>query len=259
MTDAAELLSLARDAVDQVVPRLTSARDAELRVATKSSVSDLVTELDLWVERQLTNHIGRHRPDDGILGEEGADTPSGSGVTWIIDPIDGTTNFVYDLPGFTVSVAAAIDNAVVAGLVHDPVRDERFEAALGGGATLNGKAICVSGTDNLATALVATGFSYDAERRRKQAEVLTAVLPRVRDIRRSGGAAYDLCQLACGRVDAYYERGLNPWDHAAGGFIAREAGAVVVDHGPEKALVGANEVLYPLLASLLEVHGGHRA
>lgn len=258
--DPAELLSVADDAVDRVVPTIRDARDRDRGTATKSSGTDMVTEFDQWSERTLVAAIEASRPDDGFLGEEGANRPGTSGVVWVIDPIDGTTNFLYDLPGFSISVAAHLDGESIVGVVHDPVRDERFRARRGGGATRNDERVHASDRVDLATALVATGFSYDARRRRAQAEVLAEVIPHVRDIRRFGGAALDLCSVACGRVDAYYERGLGPWDTAAGCLIASEAGAVVDDHSDTDGavLVAAPGIAAPF-ATLVETAGGHRA
>lgn len=233
MIDLADLLSVADAALDQVVPRLA---DPDIRsnisVETKSSMTDMVTEIDRWSEATIVDTIAALRPADGFLGEEGASLPSETGVVWVIDPIDGTTNFLYDLPGFSISIAARVDGVDLVGAVHDPIRDERFRAIQGRGATRNGAPIHASAKADLGTALVATGFSYEADRRRAQAEALTILLPEVRDIRRFGGAALDLCAVACGRVDAYYERGLGPWDCAAGAVIAAEAGAIVQDRQP---------------------------
>ncbi len=202
------------------------------RITTKSSRTDLVTDMDLACEAAIVDFLSTHRPDDGVIGEEGAVGDGTSGVRWIIDPIDGTVNFVHGHPGFGVSVAAEAGGRVVAGAVLDPVLNEAFTAHLGGGARLDGLPLTVGPDDDLAVALVATGFSYQHERRRRQAEVLGELLPLIGDIRRVGGAAIDLCWVACGRVNAFFEVGLNPWDYAAGALIAAEAGAVVQDlHG----------------------------
>ena len=234
MIDLAELMSVADAALDQVVPRLA---DPDVRsnisVATKSSITDMVTEMDTWSEATITDTITALRPADGFLGEEGSSRPSETGVVWVVDPIDGTTNFLYDIPGFSISIAARVDDIDLIGAVHDPIRDERFRAVQGGGATRNGLPIHVSTKADLGTALIATGFSYEAKRRRAQAQALTILLPEVRDIRRFGGAALDLCSVACGRVDAYYERGLGTWDTAAGAVIAVEAGATVQNRQPQ--------------------------
>lgn len=212
------------------VPELLEAE----RVGTKSSATDMVSEVDRASERLLVEGILAARPDDGILGEEGTDRAGRSGVRWVVDPLDGTTNFLYGLPGFGVSIAVEVGGRSVVGVVLDPVHDDLFAATLGRGASLGGSPIrCTSGTD-LGLALIGTGFGYDADVRAEQAEVLRTVLPAVRDIRRFGAAAVDLCSVACGRLDGYYERGLQPWDLAAGGLIATEAGAVLggIDGGP---------------------------
>ena len=218
---------MAADVARAVGEEVVDRRRRDLRWDTKSSITDLVTEVDTWVEAELGARLGRLRPEDGFLGEEGTSRPSTSGITWIVDPIDGTTNLFHDLPGYSVSVAAARDDEVIAGAVYDPVRAELFSAAAGSGATRNGEAISASAATEMAGALVGTGFSYQPGSRAAQAHVLASLLPRVRDVRRLGGAAIDLCCVACGRLDAYYETGLSRWDWAAGALIAAEAGAVV--------------------------------
>jgi myo-inositol-1(or 4)-monophosphatase len=213
-------------------------------VGTKSSPTDVVTTMDRASEELIIAQIRAARPGDVFLGEEGGEDaaseagevrPAGPApVRWIIDPIDGTVNYLYGLADWAVSIAAEQAGEIVAGVVHVPERGEFFTAVRGGGALLSrapdgaGAATlrCPSGVP-LAQALVATGFGYGAARRAVQGEVVAAVLPRVRDIRRGGSCAVDLCSLAAGRVDAYYERGVNYWDRAAGGLIAREAGAWV--------------------------------
>ncbi len=227
-------------------------------VTTKSSSTDLVTATDEKIERLIVHGLREERPDDAILGEEGTSDDGTSGVRWVIDPIDGTTNFVYQLPGFAISIAAEVDGEAVVGVVIDPVRNEEFAAAIGRGATLNGEPIHCTAATELATALVATGFSYQADTRRAQAEVLTTVLPRIRDIRRLGAAATDLCALAVGRLDGYWERGLSPWDAAAGALIAREAGAIVsgeTGDAPGALIVGAAPGIHGALSALLEAAG----
>lgn len=204
-------------------------QEAIADVDTKSSVADVVTAGDKAAEKLITDAIDLARPLDAILGEEGADKAGTSGFRWIIDPIDGTTNYLYGLPGYTVSIAVEEAGEMLAGAVYDPGNDLMYSAARGQGAFLNGESIHCSLKKELATALVATGFGYSAERRKGQADVLVEILPLVRDIRRSGSAALDLCLVASGSVDAYYERGLNPWDLAAGWLIAGEAGATVED------------------------------
>lgn len=196
-------------------------------IEVKSSTTDLVTDVDRACERLLVDGIVAERGDDAIVGEEGTDRPGTSGVRWVIDPLDGTTNFLYGHPGFGVSVAAELDGTTVVGVVVDTMAGDVYAAVLGRGATRNGSPIAVSGATTLAEALIGTGFSYDPSRRARQAEALAVVLPKVRDIRRMGAAAVDLCSVACGRLDGYYERGLAPWDHAAGALVASEAGATV--------------------------------
>lgn len=210
-------------------------RPEDLGVAvTKSSPTDVVTVMDQACEDLLRDLLLGERPDDGMLGEEGGGIVGASGLTWVVDPIDGTVNYLYDIPQYAVSVAVVSgdpnDDAgheVLAGCVHNPASGETWTATLGGGARLNGRPISCADGDDLSQALLATGFGYQASRRVHQAQVVADLLPRVRDIRRMGSGALDLCQVACGRVDAYYERGLQPWDLAAGGLIAREAGALV--------------------------------
>lgn len=259
--DLHELLAIADGAIDLVLPRLRAAREElDLGIETKSSSTDLVTEFDRWSEKTIVAHIEQLRPGDGFLGEEGASADGTTGVVWLIDPIDGTTNFVYDLPGSSVSIGATIDGRRTIGVVHDLVRDERFRAVAGQGATRDGQPIAVSGKADLATALVATGFSYDADQRRTQATALVEILPQVRDIRRFGGAAVDLCSLACGRVDAYYERGVHPWDTAAGALVAEEAGARLDDRtAAGGAFAGASPAIADALFALLDGVGVHRA
>lgn len=196
---------------------------------TKSSPADYVTAVDKESERRILEELATRRPDDAVLGEEGADRPGTSGVRWIIDPIDGTTNFVYGMPGYSVSIAAEVDGTVMAGAVADPVHQEIFEAYLGGGARLNGTPISTRTTTDLAGAVLATGFSSNPERRVAQTEALVKLAPHVGNFRRFGSAAVDLCWVACGRVDGYWESGLNIWDYAAGVLVASEAGGHVSD------------------------------
>jgi myo-inositol-1(or 4)-monophosphatase len=236
--DPGRLLALAEAAAAEAASMLAARRSAGRPgvVATKTSPTDVVTEADRTAEAMIIERIRADRPGDGFLGEEsgqsGAAAGSGPGpaVRWIIDPLDGTVNYLYGLPDFAVSIAAEVGAEIVAGVVHMPERGEVFTAVKGGGCWLRAAGRpavpmrCNRGVP-LARALVATGFGYAAARRHVQGEVVAALLPLVRDIRRSGSAAVDLCSVAAGRVDAYYERGVNYWDIAAGGLIAREAGA----------------------------------
>lgn len=194
---------------------------------TKSTATDMVTAVDKASEARIVAALRAQRPADGVLAEEGTGIASTSGVQWVIDPIDGTTNFVYGYPAFAVSVAA-VDEASgesIAGAVIDVVRGEMFSAARGAGAWLDTQPLTLGdGPEDIGRCLVGTGFSYSPAMRAEQADVLLRVLPAVRDIRRGGSAALDLCWAAAGRVDAYFERGTAPWDRAAGILIARESG-----------------------------------
>jgi myo-inositol-1(or 4)-monophosphatase len=195
---------------------LAAAHD-RVGVETKSTATDLVTATDRATEALIVERLLAARPDDGLLGEEGAGRPGTSGVVWVIDPIDGTTNFAYGYPAYGVSIAAEVDGVSVAGCVVDAVRMEVFTATLGGGARLDGRPITVRPAGPpLAEALIGTGFGYAAERRAAQAAIVAHVLPRVRDVRRGGSAALDLCWMAAGRVDATYERGLERAASSAG-------------------------------------------
>jgi len=194
-------------------------------VGQKSSPTDVVTQTDLRAEELIRRRLLESIPDAGILGEEGETTQPGARLQWVIDPLDGTVNFLYGVPLFAVSIAAALDGEIVAGAVIDVLRDELFSAHLGGGARLDGKPIEVSRCTLLANALVATGFSYQAELRDLQGEVAHRVLSRARDLRCFGSAALELCWVACARVDAYFQRDTEIWDRAAGALIAAEAGA----------------------------------
>jgi myo-inositol-1(or 4)-monophosphatase len=260
MVDPVELCGLA-EATARATGALLLARLDAIRtdVQTKSTGTDMVSEVDRAAEALIVEALLGARPGDGMVGEEGTDVSGTSGVRWIVDPLDGTTNYLYGLAGFGVSIAAELDGEVVAGVVLDVVRDELFAATRGAGATRDGQPIRASPIAALETALVATGFSYEASRRARQAAVLVEVLPRVRDIRRFGAAAVDLCSVACGRVDAYYERGLAPWDLAAGELIASEAGAVVTgfDGGPpaDGAVVAAAPGIAGDLRELLDSAG----
>jgi myo-inositol-1(or 4)-monophosphatase len=196
---------------------------------TKSSDTDPVTEFDKAAEKLLVDAIRRARPNDTIVGEEGADHIGSSGLEWHLDPIDGTTNYIYNLSAWCTSVAVVDQDGPLAGAVSAPVAGELFSAALGEGATLNSRPIQCSSIGNISTALIGTGFSYIEERREAQAKRAARLLPKVRDIRRLGSAAYDLCMVACGRLDGYYEEHLNSWDYAAGVLIASEAGATTSD------------------------------
>jgi myo-inositol-1(or 4)-monophosphatase len=228
------LLGLARDVAVEAGAMLAARRPPGRAgrpevTATKSSPTDVVTEMDRAAEVLITDRLRAQRPGDAFLGEEGGESGRGR-VRWIIDPLDGTVNYLYGLADWAVSIAAEVGGGPVAGVVAVPARDEVFTAVSGGGAWLRAadtppvRLRCNTGVA-LPQALVATGFGYAAARRAAQGEVVAAVLPQVRDIRRAGSASVDLCSVAAGRVDAFYERGLNYWDYAAGGLVVTEAGA----------------------------------
>jgi myo-inositol-1(or 4)-monophosphatase len=195
-----------------------------VNVTAKSSPTDLVSEADHTAERLIRDRLAAARPDDGFLGEEGGDVTGTTGLRWVVDPLDGTINFLFGIPQWAVSIACEDDAGTLAGVIYDPMRDELWSAERDGPARLDGRALQSPGRADLATALVATGFGYDADVRRVQAEAVARLLPEVRDIRRFGSAALDLAWTAAGRYDAYYERGLNRWDVAAGLLICSRAG-----------------------------------
>lgn len=222
----ADLLDLARDVAVEAAALVRERRRGHVEVAaTKSSPVDIVTEVDRAAEHLLFHRLQAARPDDGFLGEEGASAASATGVTWVVDPIDGTVNFLYGLPQYSVSVAATVGGDSVAGVVVNVPTGERYEATRGGGATCDGRQLRVRDVPPMSERLVVTGFNYRSDVRVKQAAAVGSLLPEVRDIRRMGSAALELCAVGAGRADAYVEEGLNPWDHAAGGLVATEAGA----------------------------------
>jgi myo-inositol-1(or 4)-monophosphatase len=223
-----DLLKLAVEVATEAAELIVERRRGTVTVAdTKSTTTDIVTAVDRESEELIRARVLAARPDDSFLGEEGDDVNGSSGVRWVVDPIDGTVNYLYDIPTYAVSIAVEYDGRTVAGVVVDAPKGEMFTATLGGGAFLDGRPIRVSDCPDLSKALVGTGFGYDPVRREVQAEVIQSLIAKVRDIRRIGVGAIDLCYVACGRLDAVYERGLNPWDYGAGALIASEAGAQV--------------------------------
>lgn len=260
-----ELLGVARSAAAAAVDLIHTRRPADFAVDRKSTPTDMVTEMDTASERLIRAVIGAQRPDDVVVGEEGgrqhaegdrADD-AGEPVTWWVDPIDGTTNYVYDHPGYNVSIAASRGDRTLVAVVADPTHGRTYSAVTGRGAWCDRRRLQLGPAAPLPQALVATGFAYDPGRRARQGAVLAQVVPRVRDIRRMGAAALDLCSVAAGRVDAYYEVGLGPWDLAAGALIAAEAGARLgsLDGGPvrpDSVLVAHPDLFDELRALLVE-------
>jgi myo-inositol-1(or 4)-monophosphatase len=258
-----QLLDLAKEAARSAGVLLRDGRPADLGVAaTKSSPVDVVTEMDIAAEKLITGFLAVHRPEDGFLGEEGAEAAGTSGIRWVIDPLDGTVNYLYGLPTWAVSIAAQQDGETVVGVVAAPMRGETYHAVRGGGAFCGARRLSCRTAPPLDQALVSTGFSYVQAARSRQAAVVQELIPRVRDIRRGGSAAIDLCDVAAGRLDAYYERGLNPWDLAAGDLIAREAGAVTGGRPGSPAsgelTVAASPGVFSRLQPLLDELGAWR-
>jgi myo-inositol-1(or 4)-monophosphatase len=245
LNDLELAVDLAREAGGLLLGRFREkARDVDV----KSSATDMVSAADRDAETLIRRALKTARPEDGLLGEEGSRRESASGRQWIVDPLDGTTNFLYGFPQWAVSIALEDE----LGVVYDPVRDELFSAVRGEGAMLNGSELRIPAPPPLSTALIATGFGYDAERRDKQGQVLSRVVRRIRDIRRAGAAALDLCWLAAGRLDGYYERGLGAWDWAAARIVVHEAGGAVADLEPDPhGLAAAHPSLLPDLLDLL--------
>jgi myo-inositol-1(or 4)-monophosphatase len=255
-----ELLEIAlRVARDAAATALRMRVEAITDVQTKSTHTDVVTAADKAVERQVVEALRAERPADTVLGEEYGDTsvlePAPGAVRWVLDPIDGTVNYLYGLPQYAVSLAAEVDGVAVAGVVINAATGAEWTATRGGGAWQDGRRLRVSERTVLDQSLVGTGFGYDAKRRAHQGAVFAQLITRVRDIRRFGAAALDLCAVADGSLDAYFEKGLNPWDHAAGGLIATEAGATVagLDGAPPglDMVVAAPPALFGLLHDLL--------
>ncbi|HWB71058.1 MAG TPA: inositol monophosphatase family protein [Egibacteraceae bacterium] len=249
-----ELLELAEHAARAAGTELRRRQGRAGRVDLKSSATDPVSEADRAAEEVLVAAVLRARPHDGVVAEERDDRSGTSGLRWVIDPLDGTVNYLYRFPSWAVSVACEDDRGTLVGVVHDPDREETFSAARGAGAHLDGRRLAVNDPVPLEQALIATGFSYDPEHRRRQAQVVARVLSRVRDIRRTGSAALDLCWLAAGRVDGYYEDSTSRWDWAAGALIAGEAGARVsrlAGPGGDGGVVAAAPALHDELRELV--------
>ena len=224
-------------------------RPKQLDISTKTSDIDVVTQMDRASERFIVEEILKARPDDGIIGEEGADRPSKSGYTWVIDPIDGTVNYLYNMAGWSVSIAVKDLQGTVVGVVYSPTIDSLYTAIRGGGAFLNGSKISCNDPIELNRALIATGFAYRSELREQQISQFNELIMKIRDYRRNGSAAIDICHVASGLVDGYYEMGLLEWDRAAAELIATESGAKVSVHG--ELTIAAGPYLYGKLAEVL--------
>lgn len=252
---SAEILELAREAAraagDLLLDRVGRPASG---LAAKTSRTDLVSDADRDAEALLVGMIRDARPDDAIVAEEGGGGAGRSGVTWLVDPLDGTINYLWAIPQWSVSIAARDAEGGLVGVVHDPPRGETFHARRGGGAWLNDERLAMRAGGPLAESLIGTGFQYRAEARARQARRLLAVLPAVRDLRRFGSAALDLAWVAAGRLDGYFETGLNPWDAAAGELLVREAGGVV-EEMPDNGLIAAGPDLIGPLSALVRDGG----
>ncbi|MGH9102055.1 MAG: inositol monophosphatase family protein [Acidimicrobiales bacterium] len=261
--DGEELASLATRLANDAGRLLTEGLGRDRRaVSHKSSPTDMVSEMDRASERVVVDGLRIARPDDAILAEEGGLVAGTSGLTWVVDPLDGTTNYLYGLGPFAVSIAACLPERTLVGVVHDPLHGETFRAVAGKGAWLGDRRLRCGPAPPLGSALVGTGFSYLPRRRGAQARVLSHLLPAVRDIRRAGAAAVDLCWVAAGRLDAFYEAGLQPWDVAAGRLVAEEAGAwcglLEGPPGSVPTMVAARRDLATSLLDLLRASGADR-
>ena len=262
--DARALVDLARRIAAEA-GRLLMDRPDVLALSQKSSPTDIVTQMDRSAEDLLVREILAVRPHDGILGEESGERPGSSGVRWVLDPLDGTTNYVYGLPFWSVSVGVEVDGAAVAGVVEAPVLRRTYYAVRGDGSWLEESGpegavvstrLAASDVDSLSQALISTGFGYAPETRLRQAEDLRLIAPRVRDIRRLGAASLDLAWVAAGNTDAYFESGLKPWDLSAGQLIAQEAGALVTGlkghHAGEEMTIAVAPGIASEFAALIE-------
>jgi myo-inositol-1(or 4)-monophosphatase len=248
----AELLELAQK-VGSAAGALLMERPPAFEIESKSTAIDIATQMDKKAEQFIVQSLLAARPDDGIIGEEGSAIQSKSGITWVIDPLDGTVNYFYGLPGWNVSIAAKDEQGSIVGVVTAPTINSTWWATRGGGAFYNGHAIHCNDPVEINRALIATGFQYDVAHRTAQLSDLSKLVPLARDVRRNGAAAVDLCHVAMGALDGYYEAGLKEWDWAAGGLIATEAGAIFAQYGQEplRTTVAAGPTLHRNLTSLL--------
>ena len=253
MSLAIELLNLAESIALKAGSLLVN-RPSKFDLDEKSGVFDFATQMDHESEKLIVSEIIAARPDDGLIGEEGANRESKSGVTWVIDPIDGTVNYLYDIPGWCISIAAKDRDGGLAGVVYSPATQSLWKAHRGGGAFLNGNPIKCNDPVALNRALVGSGFAYDLEKRKIQAALIARLLPEIRDLRRLGACAVDMCHVASGSLDAYFEAGVNEWDYAAAGLIATEAGAMIsidkgIWNGEKNMVIVAGPALHPALSA----------
>lgn len=253
MSLAIEVLNLAESIALKAGSLLVN-RPSKFDLDEKSGVFDFATQMDHESEKLIVSEILAARPDDGLIGEEGANRESKSGVTWVIDPIDGTVNYLYDIPGWCISIAAKDKDGGLAGVVYSPATQSLWKAHRGGGAFLNGNPIKCNDPVALNRALVGSGFAYDLEKRKIQAALIARLLPEIRDLRRLGACAVDICHVASGSLDAYFEAGVNEWDYAAAGLIATEAGAMIsidtgIWNGEKNMVIVAGPALHPALSA----------
>ena len=248
-----ELVEIAVEAASAAGRLLLDRFDQPHRqVQAKGSPTDLVSEADRAAETMIRQLLDARRPRDAVLGEEGGDAPGASGLRWLVDPLDGTVNYLFGIPQWSVSVACEDSEGAIVGVVHDPLRDETFSATREAPPTLNGRTIEASTCEDLSLAMIGTGFAYDAKVRVRQGEIATRVLGRARDLRRLGSAALDLAWTACGRFDAYYERDLKPWDRAAGALLCQQAGLPLRELAPAEGLPAGLVIAPPRLIDELE-------
>jgi myo-inositol-1(or 4)-monophosphatase len=249
---AVQLLALAQSVATHA-GQLLMERPSSFDLTEKSTAIDFATQMDEKAEAYIVETLLAARPDDGIVAEEGATRESSSGITWVIDPLDGTVNYFYGLPGWNVSIAARDSQGSLVGVVNAPTINSLWHAVRGQGAFHNGQAIRSTSGVSLDRALIGTGFAYDVADRTEQVVMTSTLLPRIRDIRRMGSAAVDLCHVGMGALDGYFERGLKEWDWAAGALVATEAGASVIHRGDglRKLTIAAGPGLFTELQDAL--------
>lgn len=257
MAQAEELLNLA-ESIARKAGALLMNRPSKFDLDEKSGVFDFATQMDHESEKLIVAEILAARPDDGLIGEEGANRPSASGITWVIDPIDGTVNYLYDIPGWCISIGAKDQDGALVGVVFSPATNSLWKASRSNCAYLNDVKISCNDPVALNRALVGSGFAYDIEKRKIQASLIERLLPEIRDLRRLGACAVDICHVASGSLDAYFEAGVNEWDYAAAGLIATEAGAVIsidegIWNGEKNMVIVAGPALHPALSAQIRL------